>query len=355
MKRMQTLALAAAVATAFVMSTSAGLALAQPADAKAAAEQLFDQGRALMKEGKAAEACPKFEASLELDPALGTLLNLAHCYEETGRLASAWARYRELGNLAAREGQPKREQFARERATALEPRLPRLVIQVPQAARVAGLTVTRDGVTVDRALLGTAVYVDPGEHEVVATAPGYQRFSTSVTVAEAEQGSVDIPVLENAPVADTSAPGTTEGPGDGAGAAPGKGMVVQGAGRSDAGRTRRIAGLAAGGVGLAALAGGLGLGLSAISTWNGAFDDGLCDRDTLMCNPDGQDRTATARSRATLSNVFVGVGVGLAAAGVVLYLTAPKSGEGAGPDERANRLVPMAGPDSFGIAVRGGF
>ena len=45
----------------------------------AAAETLFREGKALGTDGKIAEACPKFEASLELDRSLGTLLNLADC------------------------------------------------------------------------------------------------------------------------------------------------------------------------------------------------------------------------------------------------------------------------------------
>jgi hypothetical protein len=61
---------------------------------RAAAEALFNQGRDLMTAGKFTEACPKFEASQQLDPGLGTMLNLAECYEKTGRSSgggqSAW-------------------------------------------------------------------------------------------------------------------------------------------------------------------------------------------------------------------------------------------------------------------------
>ena len=59
------------------------------------AEQLFNQGRDLVKANQWADACPKFEASLRYDPVLGTRLNLATCYEHIGKLASAWGLYRE--------------------------------------------------------------------------------------------------------------------------------------------------------------------------------------------------------------------------------------------------------------------
>jgi tetratricopeptide (TPR) repeat protein len=96
----------------------AGPANAQRSDDQAAAEQLFVQGRALMEQGKLDEACRALEASHTLDPAPGTLLNLALCNEKQGKVATAWALYREVENLARREGQAKREATARERARA---------------------------------------------------------------------------------------------------------------------------------------------------------------------------------------------------------------------------------------------
>ena len=55
----------------------------------ALAQSLFEEGRQLMSNGKFAEACPKFESSYKLDPAAGTLLNLAVCHEKVGRTAAA--------------------------------------------------------------------------------------------------------------------------------------------------------------------------------------------------------------------------------------------------------------------------
>ena len=62
------------------------LALAGP-DERIAAEALFDEGKSLMIEGKLAVACEKLEQSQRIDPAVGTLLYLAECYEKSGRTA----------------------------------------------------------------------------------------------------------------------------------------------------------------------------------------------------------------------------------------------------------------------------
>jgi uncharacterized protein HemY len=76
---------------------------------KATAEALFAEGRRLMSSGNYATACQKFAASQKLDPALGTSLNLADCYDKSGRTASAWAESRDAAAAAHRVGSKDRE------------------------------------------------------------------------------------------------------------------------------------------------------------------------------------------------------------------------------------------------------
>src|SRR5687767_11843809 len=74
-------------------------ASAQPPQGDAAAsEALFREGRRLMKAGDYEGACPKLEESLRLDPALGTLFNLASCEEQLGRWATAWQHWRQAAD-----------------------------------------------------------------------------------------------------------------------------------------------------------------------------------------------------------------------------------------------------------------
>ena len=153
---------------------------------QATAEALFSEGRSLAAKGRFAEACPKFEASQQLDPGLGTLLNLADCYEKVGKTASAWAEYRDALPLARAAGSKVRLDLATSRAAALESRLSKLTIRVSSAtSAVPGLEIRRDGAVMLQAELDSALPVDPGSHTLEASAPGKQRWSTTVQIAAA--------------------------------------------------------------------------------------------------------------------------------------------------------------------------
>ena len=116
-----------AVAMALTTLTPAANAFAQE---PGQADALFNEGRDLLEKGKFAEACPKLARSEELSPAVGTLLNLAYCYEQVGKLKSAIDAYAEAESLANAAGETKRASFARDRAAAVDARTPKLVIRI---------------------------------------------------------------------------------------------------------------------------------------------------------------------------------------------------------------------------------
>lgn len=283
----------------------------QPGSASiAAAEQLFNEAKTLAEKGDYASACPRFEASYKLDAALGTLLNIATCYEKAGRLASAWGRYREVVAVAIKVGDEPRIKIARERADALEPKLPRLTIRA--TSLIAGMVVTRDDVPVDQAVLGVGIYVDAGEHTITAAATGRKPFTSRIEIGETGTKIVTIPELEIDPSYQGPLPVAT--------------TIRVEQDLIDPGRPRRILGLALSGVGIATLVTGVSFGVTAGNTWDAAFDDGLCDRTTLECTPKGQERTNSARRQALVSNITTVGGVALIAGGVLLYLSAPTPG-----------------------------
>jgi hypothetical protein len=336
-------ALALALCTTAAITAPATPAAAELSESRAAAELLFNEARDLAARGDYAQACPKFEASLRLDAALGTRLNLGDCYEASGKLASAWAMYKSAADVA-RIQKDRREKLATDRATKLEPRLPRLVVRV-DGERVDGMTIVRSGSAIEPAMLGSATYVDPGRIVITARAPGRQEFTQTVDAVEGATVEVVIPTLAlegdapgatvEAPVARANRPaaGATE-------------RVDEGA--PSPGRRRRVIGLAAIGGGAALAAAGLVAGYAARNAWDSAFDDGLCDRETNACTPAGQDRTDRARSRVLLSNILVGAGLVTAGIGAYFYLTAPER-----PSQRA--FVPTVSGDGAGIAYTGSF
>jgi hypothetical protein len=134
------------------------------------AEQLFTEGRKLMEAGEFAEACGKFEKSQRLDPGVGTALNLAVCHEHQGRTATAWREYVEALRTARTQGRADRIQLAEDRIRALEPKLARIQIVVPESSAVL-VNVTFDGVSVPKDALNVATPLDPGSHEIVVRLP----------------------------------------------------------------------------------------------------------------------------------------------------------------------------------------
>jgi hypothetical protein len=146
-----------------------------------AAEALFEEGRRLLEAGRFVEACPRFAESQRLDPAAGTLLNLALCDEKFGRTASAWLKYKEALSLAAREGNLERQAIARDRISEIQPHLTRLQIE-PPLDRPVGFWIAIDGIRVDVSLSGSGIPMDPGTYRLSAGAPGRRSIVFPVQV-----------------------------------------------------------------------------------------------------------------------------------------------------------------------------
>lgn len=204
--------LARIVAAAIALAPLCARADPTPAES-ALATALFQEGRALLLAGKIDEACAKLAESQRLHAGAGTLLNLATCHEKQGRLATAWSEFSESVGFALRDHRDDRERTARARMAAIEPKLPHVVVLVPDDARVEGLTITLDGVTLAPAAWGGKLPVDPGEHALAASAPGHVGWSTKVTAKEGEVSAAAVPTLEvEAPAPPPAPPPSIEPP-----------------------------------------------------------------------------------------------------------------------------------------------
>ncbi len=186
---------------AIALPTLTGSAHAQTGDV-AAAKALHDQAQQLVKSGKYAEACPKLEAVVKMVPqAVGAKFHLAECYEAWGKLARAHGGYLLATAAAEQAGQKARAKHGKENSAALEKRVPRLTIEVPQSVRgLPGLVVNRNGAPVHAAMYGVAVPVDPGQHEIVVEATGKKPWTQKLSLAEKANERVTVPLLEAANV-----------------------------------------------------------------------------------------------------------------------------------------------------------
>lgn len=320
---------------------------------KAAAESLFDDALKAMKSGRFAEACPKLEQSNRIDPAIGTLLYLAECYEKSGRTASAWATFREAASAARAQGETERTQVAAARADRLQPSLSKLTLNVaPETAQIATVRVTRDNVVIAETPFGAAFPVDPGKYHIVASADGYQSYEADLEVgANADSKSLDIPPLvasAKPPVGAAAVPPAAAGANTQAGT-PAPTPAPEPAPAS--GNGMRTAAYVTGALGVVSIGVGTYFGVKAISKNNDAKDH--CPGGNTCDDPQGESLTNDAQSAATVSNVTIGVGAAFVVAGLVMYLTS-------GPKEKASsaarlELHPLVGRNLAGIGFGGAF
>lgn len=290
-----------------ILWLSPALAVAQSeSEAKVAANALFDEGKRLLAGGDVEQACPKFEASLKLLDQLGVRLNLADCYEQQGKTATAWTEFRESESRAAKRGDA-RAAYARQRANSLAPKLVKLKVSVLPANQVSGLTVRRDGADIPAEAFGTPLPINPGSYTLEASAPGFRTWSTRIDAKQpGEIVTVEIPRLEAAPV-EVKVEKTDK--------ADKEGLID-----NSAQRKRRRLGLIVGAGGVVALGVGVGLGFKAMSTWDSA--GAHCD-DNDVCDAEGTEINRKARLYGNIGTVVGGVGVAAMVTGAVLYITAP--------------------------------
>jgi tetratricopeptide (TPR) repeat protein len=307
------------LAVAIVLAT-AGVAIAGPPDPEATeAARAFEEGRELARQNRFTEACERFAKSYELDPGLGTAVNLADCLERQGHLRRAW----ELFDVVARNSpdRPSRARLARGRADALVAKLARVVITLRDPG-VAGLAV-RIG---DREVAPAAEIrelIEPRDVELVATAPGRPAFRLTLHAVAGGTVSADIPAfaaLDDEP------------------------------GRSTRRRRSRV--YLAGGLGAAALV-GLGVSLeralAAKRTYDSAFDNG-CMRmgGDVLCAPGGTGVAIIDRAggQADLATGFAVAGAVLAGAAAAVFFTAPRE---------TIQVAPIATRHELGVGIAGRF
>jgi hypothetical protein len=301
---------------------------------KALAESLFQEGRRLIEKKQYEQACAKFAASEAQDPSPGTLLNLGKCHESLGKTATAWATYKEAEALARNLSRAEQEKVSADRAAGLEPKLSRLRLDPPKTP-IKDLVVERSGAAVSPDTFGIDAPVDPGTYVIKASAPGYEPWTTNVTVeANADKKVVAIPDLSPTP-SSTPAP-HVETP------------VADAGSSSEGGNSRQVIGWTLTGLGGALLIGGGVMGIMTLSqASNAESDPALCPG--KQCTPAGREEIDSANTKAMLANIGIGAGIVAAGAGVILLVTGGSSKSSDSP--AATRVVPLIAREAAGVVV----
>lgn len=282
----------------------------------AKADQLFREAKSLMSQKRYTEACSKLAESHKEEPSGGTILHLALCHKEEGRIASAYNELEEAILFAVRDKREDREKAARALRTELEPRLSKLTIAVvPEVMRLPGIEVKRDGVPVPPAAWGKPIHVDPGQHTVTAWAPGRRPLLKTVDLrGDAAAGSVVISAIDMDPSSGSEAARSSAAPNASAAS-----NASEGGGGF--GTQRKIA-VVTGGLGLAALGVGTAFGITAA----GAKSDSEAHCQGNICDDEGIQIRADGMAAGNISTALFIAGGAATAAGVVLFVTAPSGG-----------------------------
>jgi hypothetical protein len=307
---------------------------------QALAQTLFNDGRRLMEAGQYAQACPKFTESHRLDPAGGTVLNLAVCHDREGRTASAFEEFRDALGWAEKEGNAARIDLARRRMAALEPVLSRLSLRLAPDADITRLRITLDGKELFREAWAVAAPADPGPHTIEATAPGKVAWRTEVRIDRAGQ-AVEVPIprlVDAVPIVKEAeppvAPGTHEGGGSG----------------------RNAAGFVALALGAAGVGAGTYFGLRAFSKWHDRNDN--CSNG--ICNDQAVEDARSTDHAALGADVSFGIGIVGAGVGAYLLLTsrsasAKDASTGGLAVATPLHLAPRVAREGFGFELGGAF
>jgi tetratricopeptide (TPR) repeat protein len=304
---------------------SSGLAVADK-ESKARADKLFEDGRKYLAAKEYALACTAFEQSHASDPAIGTQLNIALCYEEWGKTASAYRAYVEAERLAT-EKKDKRAAGARKKVDELAAKSPKLVFDLPDNADPSTVLIFDDK-QLDMKKLEDDLLVDPGKHTLEIRVPDrpVKKQEIEAVIGERKKIPIELPVAETPKVELPPNVVITE---------------PRRKGRLYGGIALSAGGAAA--IGIASI-----VALAARQDYANAAVDcpgGACTTRAAY------DATQDARFKANMMTFVAGGGVVLVGVGVYLIVTS--AGKKVEQPRDGVTVRPIATPDSIGIAIGG--
>jgi hypothetical protein len=280
------------------------------------ADALFKEGLRLFETGQTSKACGRFDESYRLDPALGTLQNLALCHEKEGKFLLAYDEFTELSSKAAAAGKTARVDVAREHLAALDGKVARVSLKFDDDVHVTGVEV--DSAARD---WRAPIALEAGHHVITAHAEGRPDARLEYEASDGGGKALSVPfpsVSTPAAVAPLPSPAPAVEPESGGG----------GAGPT------KVPLYVAAGVGAAGVVVGSVFGI--LTFTQKAAGDRHCAG--VYCDPSGLSSENAAHTSATLSTVGFAVGVAALGTCAVLLLT-QRSAPAPSKSEAVPRLV----------------
>jgi serine/threonine-protein kinase len=312
-----------------------GEARAEGVSDASAASAFAEAGAELMAAGDLPGGCRKLQQATTFDASATRFLALGDCWERAGRTASAWDAYH-LAEELAMSGATDIVARAREGTARVEAVLPRLEITPPWGAEFADLELYLDGSRLSPLLYSVAVPVDPGLHELRASAPGRVPFALELTLPSGP-GTTRVRIPESSLGRKPVLPEPD----------PPRAPIREDASEPP-GQTLRIVGLALGGVGIASLAIGTGF---AVKAGNERSElEAQCP--SGICTMAGKDKYDAYTQHATVANAALIAGATSLVGGVIVYLVAPSAHPA---KSRHVAVEPLVGPGFSGLSARGAF
>jgi hypothetical protein len=315
--------IAALASIASIASVASGSASAQQAGTPEDAARLFKEGVDAQARGDSKLACAKFRGSLAFAERPNTLFKVAQCEEQDGHLVAALRRWKQgLGLLPADD---KRLAVAKERADAIERRVPKVTLKLPEDAP-AKTRVLVDGTEIQS--VNDPIELDTGERTIVVEAPGYKPERLSIVLVEGDRKDVEIALSPLEPSA-----------------GPTKGSSVPPPPPPPSGSLGRTLGFVAGGLGIAGfvtagVTGGLLLSRDAQIRAN-------CPQN--KCNAAGWEAAQSTGPLLTVNTVGFIAGIAGVGAGLALLLST------GGDDAPKAAIAPAILPGGGGASVAGRF
>jgi hypothetical protein len=343
-----------ALISVLMFSLLTATALAEPSESdKATARALLDRGDKALSEDNLDEALKAYQGADDIMRVPTTGIELGKLQMKMGKLLEATSTFLRVARYPKASGEPAVFTDSRKEANKfageIRGRIPSVVLELKGLKPGVSAEVKIDGSALPPSALTLPRQVNPGEHELVASAKGYKNITTSF---KSEEGKTQSLILEFEEGVGAAAPppppppavpspqpsGGDDGADDGGG---GVGALT-------------IAGFTIGGVGiiLGAVMGGLVLSNAATIRDNCATSGAGGPDDETKCSEQEQediDNNLVLAHVSTVGFAVGGAGLALGVIGLILDLSGDDGSAGVESESGKTRLRPLIGAGSVGI------